>query len=77
MLIINPDTGATHEEPLCDLGCGGFAAMPNPLCAAEHGTEEPRDTMLRICAAVGHITSRSIHCLRCDEHMEPAPAKAP
>lgn len=77
MLITNPDTGATHDEPLCGGGCGGFAAMPNHLCAAKHGMEEPRDTLRRICAAVGHVTSMAHHCLRCKDSLEPEPTESP
>lgn len=66
MKITNPETGATHDEPVCPEGCGGFAAIPNPLCSGPHGKEDVNNAMRRICAAVGHVHGSSF-CLRCKE----------
>jgi hypothetical protein len=68
MIITNPETGASHDEPLCRGGCGGFEAIQNPLCVHPevHGTENADKVMRRICAAVGHVLGTNV-CLRCKD----------
>jgi hypothetical protein len=71
MKITNPETGATHDEPICR-ECSGLLAMPNPLCPGFHGPKDRHDAMRRICAAVGHIQGGSF-CLRCKGPNAPFP----
>lgn len=65
MKITNPETGATHDEPICP-ECSGFQAIAEPGCTAPHVDDGGNDVMRRICAAVGHVHGSSF-CLRCKE----------
>jgi hypothetical protein len=80
MLIMNEDTGTTHDEPLCSAGCGGFAAILNPLCEGPHAEEAGEAVFARICAAVGHIPGLSERwggrCLRCRAPLPTSPVPA-